>query len=1091
LGKPGTTRRLGRTLLGLGTLAVLLLAGGHGPASAQALLRWSRADAGTQPITLHADAIQTWLDQGWRVFLMRGNVYLEQGLIQGRMQEAVVWVDEEGKKKTGVYHVEWYGEGNVSLEDGAKQVTGAKPAPRALVQLATRGEVKLSAYGGRIVERAAPQDPLYQRARAERAGQAPPAPGPVERADFQEQLPAPSPELPYPEEPPIRQAAAQGPQDLPKFQPPPSPGAPPPAVVPQPVPPAPPPGAPLPQPPVPPPPRPVEGQPPPAPAPPRQITIRPRSSEPIKLKKEPLPGGETAAIITTGVIVTITNPGTRGLIDIEADRLVVWTRGDVEDLFDDARPRQAPAGRALEFYLAGNVEIRNQDEKETRLLRAAEVYYDVNRNVAIALDADLEVKQPGLPDPVHLQGPELYQLNARLFEVRQSSVNASKLPYDPGLRLTVSKGTLEEIDIVKRGLFGRQILNEATGQPETEKQRLFRASNVVVWLEDVPIFYLPYVQGDAEDPLGPLENLAFNYNRVFGFQAYLTLDVYDLVGLDPVPGTKWRLNVDYLSERGPALGTDFAFLGRGLFGIPNRYEGLIKAYGLHDSGTDILGGGRGERILIDNDPITFLPVTHPEWRGRFLGRMDLRELPSGFSVQTQVSAISDENFLEQFYNREFNNDLNQDTFLYVKQQLDNWAWTVLAEPRLLNWFTKTEWLPRADGWLIGQKFFDLFTYTAHADAAYARLRVTEEPPPPVSVTDRNVDTGRLDLWQELSLPFSLGPVRLVPYGVLDLTHYTNDLYDDDASRAYGAGGLRGSMPLSRLYPEIQSELLNLNGIYHKIVFRGNYYVAHSNVALQTLPQLDRLNDDTTDQALRDINPWQPLINPRFGRFLATSPLYDPQLYALRRLVDNRVDTLDTIQVLQLGVRQRWQTKRGYPGQQHVIDWMTLDLSASYFPNPSRDNFGQSWAFLEYDWTWHVGDRLTLLSNAWYEPIDNGPRLITIGAEINRPNNTSLYLGYRHIDPIQSRTLTVALSYQFSPKYSITAGSGYDFGNNVQVNQLTLTRIGTDLQISAGISYNSIINTVGFNLEVFPNLLPATRRVPGTGGSLLSSLGSGR
>ena len=56
------------------------------------------------------------------------------------------------------------------------------------------------------------------------------------------------------------------------------------------------------------------------------------------------------------------------------------------------------------------------------------------------------------------------------------------------------------------------------------------------------------------------------------------------------------------------------------------------------------------------------------------------------------------------------------------------------------------------------------------------------------------------------------------------------------------------------------------------------------------------------------------------------------------------------------VRQRWQTKRGYPGFQHIVDWMTLDVSATYFPNSVRDNFSQPFAFLEYDYVWNVGDR---------------------------------------------------------------------------------------------------------------------------------------
>src|SRR5262249_52334206 len=157
------------------------------------------------------------------------------------------------------------------------------------------------------------------------------------------------------------------------------------------------------------------------------------------------------------------------------------------------------------------------------------------------------------------------------------------------------------------------------------------------------------------------------------------------------------------------------------------------------------------------------------------------------------SALSDKNFLEQYFKPEFDQDINQETFVYVKQQQDQWAWTLLAEPRIRRWVTETEWLPRADANLIGQSFFDIFTYNAGASAGYAQLMPTQQPPPPVEITQQRDNTGRFDLMQELSIPFTLGPVRLVPYGVLDLTYYTEDLTGDDRGRLYEGGGLRGSI----------------------------------------------------------------------------------------------------------------------------------------------------------------------------------------------------------------------------------------------------------------------------------------------------------
>ena len=59
----------------------------------------------------------------------------------------------------------------------------------------------------------------------------------------------------------------------------------------------------------------------------------------------------------------------------------------------------------------------------------------------------------------------------------------------------------------------------------------------------------------------------------------------------------------------------------------------------------------------------------------------------------------------------------------------------------------------------------------------------------------------------------------------------------------------------------KGELLNVRGIYHKIVFGANYKYTRSNEPYTRFPQLDRLNEDATDQAIRDITPRQPFLNP--------------------------------------------------------------------------------------------------------------------------------------------------------------------------------------------------------------------------------------
>jgi hypothetical protein len=766
-------------------------------------------------------------------------------------------------------------------------------------------------------------------------------------------------------------------------------------------------------------------------------------------------------------MLLVRNTQNAEVVDIEADRLVFWTHGDSDNLFSNMR-KQGQETKELEFYLAGNVEIRQQaSPADNRTLRAEEVYYDVGRNVAVAMTADLEMFRPGFPDPIHMKAEELLQLSPTLYEGSGAEVFSSRLPSDPGLKVYLRQVSLEQT--------GYAPSRRSTLQPDgtvatsqDEAQFFFRGTNVFLEVENTPIFYLPFMQGDVRRPLGPLVDIGFGEDRIFGGRLQTTWDAYDLFGIKPQAGTRWNIDIDGLTKRGPALGTNYDYSGKNLFDIPSNYAGFVHAWGIHDSGEDILGGDR-----------TGQP--HTDWRGYLQFRNSWTNLPCGFTVQTQLFALSDMNFYEQYFKNDFDTGLNQETFVYVKQQDGFAAWTGLVEPRLRTWVTETEWLPRFDGWLLGVSPFQMFTYSAHASAAYAQLRPTTEPqfdnqfPVEGQPTQARVDTSRLDLFQELALPFYVGPVKMVPYGIVDLTSYSQDLNGNEVGRFYGAGGVRASIPFSHLYRDVGSELFNVDGLYHKINLSANYYVAHSDVPFSQLPQLDQLQDNATNQSIRDITPLQQQFNPNHAFALMNSPLYDPQLYAIRNLILSYTDTLDTVQALQVDLYQRLQTKRGYPGMEHEVDWMVLDMQGTYFPDPARDNFGEKFGLLQYDYLWNIGDRTSLVSSGFYDTMDEGARIFTIGVNYNRTDRTTFSLGYRHIYPLDSDAVSAAVTYIFSPKYAMTASTVYDFGTGQALsNSVVFTRMGSDLQVSLGFTYNVLQNNFGAIFMIVPNLLPSAR-----------------
>lgn len=779
-----------------------------------------------------------------------------------------------------------------------------------------------------------------------------------------------------------------------------------------------------------------------------------------------LPDGTERILITGGAIVNVSSVDGRQVTEFATDEVVIWRKLEKKD--DVLSGFTTGDNDKVEFYLSGNVIIRtlrgSAAKPVTYTLRAEQVYYDASESRAVALRADLEMSVPNVPDAFHLRGAEVRRLDLENWQVLDGSVNASKLPSDPGLRLDSQEFTLSERRVTRRNIFGIPFRDFRTGEVVNTTEQIVTGKNVVTRLGGVPVFYLPRTRFDANDPLGPITGLSFSVNRQYGSAFYSSFDVYELLALRPPADHTWRLNLDYLSKRGPAGGTDYSY--RIPPAEPGQYpvgSGLIKLYGLDDDGFDLLGGYRG----LEPDPRGF--------RGRALWRHQ-QEVTDRLYFQGQFAYLSDKNFLEQFYKQEFDRGPNQETFAYLTWQNRNYGATALVQDRFArDWMTETNWLPRVDGHLLGQTFLDdLFVYSARANAGYAQLRTAEQSPYPVLSTDRRVSTGRFDLSQELSAPFALGPVKLAPYGLLDLTEYTSDLTGNEIGRVYGGGGARASVPFSRLYGDVSSELLNLRGLYHKAIFGFNYRYARSNEPYNRFPQLDRLNDDATDQSYRNLRPLQTAYVPGpNGLQLQTSPVFDPQLYAIRRLVDNRVDTRDDINVLQMDLRQRLQTKRGYPGMEHTVDFLTLDASASYFPDANRDNFGHPFAFLEYGTVWNVGDRTSIVSNGWFEPYEGGSRYWNVGAYLERTDRTNVYLGYRQTDPLNSKAVTLSMGYQLSTRYYVSVGASYDFGLQQSLsNSLTLTRTGSDLTATIGFTYNAFVNNFGFQFLVVPNLASA-------------------
>jgi len=795
----------------------------------------------------------------------------------------------------------------------------------------------------------------------------------------------------------------------------------------------------------------------------RRIRIRRRSLAPLNIRSELSTEStppEQVTIITGGVNVLIDGvddalPGSEpvGVVDLAADRMVIWSRDIFEESGSDKIQTQ---DEPFQVYMEGNIVIR----QGLREVYASHAVFDARDHHALLLNAELRTFVPQINGKVRVRAERLRQLSRDSFHAERAWVSAS--PYGkPGYRLQASDVYLEDRYVSPWFGMGPGGFDPATA----EAHPWVTSVNNTFVIEDVPVLYSPYLSAPAEDPNIPLRRATASQDRIFGFQVKTVWDLPQILGFEEPDGTRWDLLADYYSDRGPGVGAGGRYRGSDLLGIPGTYFGEGLGYYQFDEGKDNLGLDR--RALVPED----------ENRGRMQWR-HRQNLPDGYSFTGELGFLSDRNYLEQYYENEFDEKKDVETLLYGKQQLDNWAWSILARPDINDFENTTQWLPRGDLYLLSEPLLGGFlTWSNHTSAGYARLHPAEAPTDPndlfspipyITAADGAVLMSR----HELDAPFSLGPLQIVPYALGEGAFWSEDFTGDQLDRFIASAGVRSSLQFWRVFPDVQSRVFNLNGLAHKILLEGDYSWTDATAGLNEIPQYNEIDDDAQERFRQRF-----LVNT-YGGVLPS--IYEPRFYAVRTGAGLPVtapwhELVDDQQVARVALRQRLQTKVGPPDRMRIKDWMTLDLEASYFPNPSRDNFGEEFGLLGARYAWHVGDRTSLLANAAYDLYDDAQQLWNVAVLSQRGERGSVYVGLRQIKGnagLDSQILTASYSYVMTPKWISTFGTAYDLGENQNRGQsFTITRVGLDFLLHIGASFDESKDNAGIAISFEPRIGP--------------------
>jgi hypothetical protein len=880
----------------------------------------------------------------------------------------------------------------------------------------------------------------------------------------------------------------------------------------------------------------------------RTITIIPRSGgrRPIIESDRTAPDGSQAILIRGGVNV-ISKVEDYGMMDLAAESMVIWTRsksgGPAAAMPGVGGTTEMDADQPIEIYLEGDVIIRMDEQKlagssDQRIFEANQAYVNLRTQRVVAHDAEFKYFSPGLIAPMRTTGELIhqyrpatilpdgkYQLGPSRITADRTSSTGSRFP-QPGYRFNSRSVDITQVPEPLTDPYSGGELRPRNGPTPNQDVWVIDARQNAWFIGPVPVFYWPrIVTSDDFNP--PIRNFMYRYGSYFGHQVLLDWSPFKLLGWKkPTWIDTWNLDTDYLSMRGPALGTEVGWFGRDLVGnlidpynrrrldrdVDRPYFGYLDMWGIRDTGVDVLGSGpavvtygsipfRQHGWQRDNVP------PGQVWRGRFLFRHmqsllgPEAEEEDDFRLATEAAAYSDRHFLEQYYKRLWDSGLDQDTKAYLIYQHRNTATTLDTQINLMPWVTDTNWLPKLEYYRIGDNLLNnLFSYSQNSGVDYAKVHTALEvtnpytfaflPYDPISNTSGIWQSGRAWTTHEIDMPLKLGFLRVVPYAQGQLMGWSSQLGNQTLGRAWGAGGARANMMAWRTFPDAESELFNVHGLAHKINFDVDYRYARSTLPLSRIGVQDQYDDDTYEFGRRYF-----AMTEYIGGALPLT--YDPRYLMLRRALSPIVFTPDLqgdMHTVQFALHNRLQTKRGPEGRRRIIDYMILDLQTTYYPQASRDNFGIPFGQNMYNFEWFVGDRTSIVSTGWFEfwdvggnptelalagnPYHNdGLSVISAGVSINRPPRGSVYFGYSVINtgPIQTSALNSSFNYWMSPKWYSSFATSYDFGNAILLSATaSVTKIGPDFLTSLGVTFDPQRNNVTAGFELAPRFSPNVR-----------------
>lgn len=552
--------------------------------------------------------------------------------------------------------------------------------------------------------------------------------------------------------------------------------------------------------------------------------------------------------------------------------------------------------------------------------------------------------------------------------------------------------------------------------------------NVTVRLGNVPVFWCPVMLWSLQGDFQPVAVRVGSSSR-WGVFALVT--------------TNWRVHpraelavhTDVRTERGVGVGADLRYR------LGATGQGRIRGYYINDGDprdrADVLAG----KDLPTNRYRAQWEHTQP----------DVLQRP-GLDLKLDLNKLSDTDVEDDFFHRDFREELEPQSVVDVTQRGENYAVSVLVRPQLNEFFAEVERLPEAT-WVVNRRrigetplFFEQIS-----TVGYVSNHAGDVPDPVF-----RGHTVRAHTFQQVLMPATLfGWLAVTPRAGLGGTYYSDapaTAETDRVRRALHHVGVEAAFKVARTWPGARCAPLQIDGLRHIVQPFADYHWT------------PRPDNGTNEVFQFDTLRTAPL---RSGDSLLVTR-YSPTTYP----GFNTIDAIDRMHFVRFGLRQKVQTRRA--GQ--TVDLVEVEGWTDYRVERETEAGENDFTDVFATVRMRPHDRVVLDTFARYDLPQSVWRELNCEARVLHGDRWSVGAGTRFIKD-DSNLVTFSSAWRLGRRWTAQTYQRVDMEDGVwEAQEYTLRQETHDWFITYGvrvsgerIQSDEVTAYVALTLKAFPGV----------------------